>query len=40
MNGKEREEAAYKLKLELEKLSQLPDDNESFFSAMGDTPLQ
>lgn len=34
MNSKEREEAMYKLKLELEKYAQLPDDNESFFESL------
>lgn len=32
MNSKEREEAMFKMKIELEKLSELPSDNESFFS--------
>lgn len=32
MNSKERDEAMYKMKLELERLSGLPDDDDSFFS--------
>lgn len=31
MNSKEREEAMYKMKLQLEKLAELPDEDDSFF---------
>jgi hypothetical protein len=34
MNSKEREEAMYKMKLQLEKLAELPDENESFFKSI------
>jgi hypothetical protein len=34
MNGKERDEVMFKMKRELEKFSELPDDNDSFFSAI------
>jgi len=41
MNGKEREEAIFKMKLELERLSGLPDDDDSFFMTIkGGSPLK
>jgi hypothetical protein len=41
MNGKEREEAIFKMKLELERLSGLPDDDDSFFTTIkGGSPLK
>jgi hypothetical protein len=40
MNGKEREEAMFKMKLELERLSELPDDDESFFTQISASPLK
>lgn len=40
MNSEERKEAMYKMKIELENLSQLPDDNESFFAQISSNPLQ
>lgn len=40
MNSEEKKEAMYKMKIELEDLSQLPDDNETFFSAISANPLQ
>jgi hypothetical protein len=36
MNSKEREEAMFKMKHELEKMAQMPDDNESFFTKIDD----
>lgn len=40
MNSKERDEAMFKMKLELERLSELPDDNDSFFAVIkGGSPL-
>jgi hypothetical protein len=40
MNSKERDEAMFKMKLELERLSELPDDNDSFFTVIkGGSPL-
>jgi len=38
MNGKEKEEVMYKMKIELEKMSTLPDDDQSFFSAVSANP--
>jgi hypothetical protein len=41
MNSKEREEVIYKMKKQLEVLSELPIQNESFFSNIGKVnPLQ
>lgn len=40
MNSKQREEAMFKMKLELEKLSELPDDNDSFFSEIKSSPMK
>lgn len=40
MNGKEREEAMFKMKLELERLSELPDDDDSFFTQISASPLK
>ena len=40
MNGKEREEAMFKMKLELERLSELPDDDDSFFKSISASPLK
>ncbi len=34
MNSKERDEVMFKMKRELEKFSQLPDDDDSFFTAI------
>lgn len=34
MNSKEKEEVMYRMKNELEKLSELPSDNESFFTSV------
>lgn len=41
MNSEERKEQMFKMKLELEKLSTLPDEDESLFSQIKDpNPLQ
>ena len=40
MNSKEKEEAVYRMKMELEKLSDLPDEDSQFFSVMNHSPLK
>jgi hypothetical protein len=40
MNSKEKEEAVYKMKMELERLSGLPDEDSQFFSVMNHSPLK
>jgi hypothetical protein len=40
MNSKEREEAVYKMQMELERLSDLPDESSAFFSAINHSPLK
>ena len=41
MESKEKDEVVFRMKKQLEKLSELPIQNESFFSAVGKTsPLQ
>lgn len=39
MNSKEKEEVMYKMKIELEKLSMLPDEDKSLFASMNANPL-
>jgi len=34
MNSAEKEEVMYKMKMELEKFSELPDENSSFFTSV------
>lgn len=34
MNSQERDEVMFKMRRELEKFSELPDDNDSFFSSI------
>jgi hypothetical protein len=34
MNSSEKEEVMYKMKMELERMSELPDDNDSFFTSV------
>lgn len=40
MNSKEREEAMFRMKVELERLSELPDESGAFFSAINHSPLK